>query len=319
MLEILVVPACFLGAGLLGYRLGTPPRVAGGLVAVGCCHLLAFLGGNQALAASGKEADWIHLVSQWLFLGGFVALVWLAATYPTQRPSSRLLAVAAAIGVSGPLLAAMSGPTPALLDDTRELGPVVSVLPAAVAPGAAASLLLLPLLAVATFAVRYVQAEAVDRSAMRWPIAGVTLVAALVLAGTLLGPEHQGAVTALFLVGAPVLPLALAFGPVARNLDTLSSDLAQTRDRLARSVRPDPPPGILARLSPRELTVLKAMAEGMANPTIARTMHLSLSSVEKHATSIFRKLGIPEGPDVHRRVSAVVAYRDAVDGAPSDQ
>ena len=57
------------------------------------------------------------------------------------------------------------------------------------------------------------------------------------------------------------------------------------------------------------------MAAGMANPVIARTMHLSLSSVEKHATSIFRKLRVDEGPDVHRRVAAVVAYRDALDAA----
>lgn len=63
------------------------------------------------------------------------------------------------------------------------------------------------------------------------------------------------------------------------------------------------------------MTVLESMAEGMANPVIARSMHLSLSSVEKHVTSIFRKLEVPEGPAVHRRVAAVVAYRDAIDTA----
>ena len=319
VLEILVVPTCFLGAGFLGYRLGTPPRVAGGLVAVGGCHLLAFLGAHQALSASGDEVAWIHVASQWLFLGGFVALVWLAAAYPTQRPSFALVALASAVGFVGPTLAALSGPTPAMLDDTRELGPVLDLLPPVVAQVAPASLLLLPLLAVATFVVRYRRADAEDRYAMRWPLAGAALIAALVAAGTLLGADHQGAVTALFLLGAPVLPLALAFGPVARHLDTLSLDLAQARERLAHWTRPEAQPGVLAQLSQRELTVLKAMAEGMANPTIARAMHLSLSSVEKHATSIFRKLGIPEGPDIHRRVSAVVAYRNAIDDAPSDQ
>lgn len=313
-----MVPACFLGAGLIGYRLGTPHRVAGGLVAVGCSHLLAFLGANQALAASGPAADWIHLSSQWLFLGGFVALVWLAATYPTQRVSMRLVTVAGGLAVAGPGLAAMSGPTPALLDDNRELGPISSVLPEGLADIGAAPLLLLPLLAVVTFVVRYRGADADDRAAMRWPIAGLALIAALVLAGTLLGPDHQGAVTALFLLGAPAFPLALAFGPVIRRLDALASELAEVRNRLAHRTRPEAPPGALARLSPRELTVLEAMAEGMANPVIARTMHLSLSSVEKHATSLFRKLEIPDGPEVHRRVAAVVAYRDALDGAGSD-
>ena len=57
------------------------------------------------------------------------------------------------------------------------------------------------------------------------------------------------------------------------------------------------------------------MAKGIANPVIAKSMHLSLSSVEKHATSIFRKLEVPDGPEAHRRVAAVVAYRDAIEAA----
>ncbi|MGA8846829.1 MAG: LuxR C-terminal-related transcriptional regulator [Nocardioides sp.] len=311
MLEILVIPACFLGAALIGYRLGTPPRVAGGLAAVGCTHLLAFLGADQALSAGGVAADWIHLVSQWLFSTGFAAFVWLAATYPTQRPSTRLVAVAAALAVAGPALAAISGPTPSILDDQRELGPILHVLPASAASIVAVPLMLLPVLAVITFVARYRRATAHDRAAMRWPIAGLAFIAVLVIAGTTLGSERQGVVTALFLLGAPAFPLALAFGPVLRRLDGLSAELADTRERVR--TRPAVPPGLLGRLSPREVTVLESMAEGMANPVIAKTMHLSLSSVEKHATSIFRKLEIPEGPAVHRRVAAVVAYRDAIE------
>lgn len=313
MLEILVVPACFLGAALIGYRLGTPPRVAGGLAAVGCAHLLAFLGANQALSASGATADWIHLVSQCLFFAGFAAFVWLAAAYPTQRPSSRLIAVAAALTVAGPLLAAITGPTPSILDDQRELGPILHLLPSSTASIVAAPLLLLPVLAVITFVVRYRRATADDRVAMRWPIVGLAFIAVLVIAGTTLGSERQRVVTALFLLGAPVFPLALAFGPVLRRLDGLSAELADIRERVR--TRPAVPPGLLAQLSPREVTVLESMAEGMANPVIAKSMHLSLSSVEKHATSIFRKLEIPEGPAVHRRVAAVVAYRDAIEAA----
>lgn len=306
-----MIPACFLGAALIGYRLGTPPRVAGGLAAVGCTHLLAFLGADQALSAGGVAADWIHLVSQWLFSTGFAAFVWLAATYPTQRPSTRLVAVAAALAVAGPALAAISGPTPSILDDQRELGPILHVLPASAASIVAVPLMLLPVLAVITFVARYRRATAHDRAAMRWPIAGLAFIAVLVIAGTTLGSERQGVVTALFLLGAPAFPLALAFGPVLRRLDGLSAELADTRERVR--TRPAVPPGLLGRLSPREVTVLESMAEGMANPVIAKTMHLSLSSVEKHATSIFRKLEIPEGPAVHRRVAAVVAYRDAIE------
>ncbi len=173
--------------------------------------------------------------------------------------------------------------------------------------------MLLPALAVITFVVRYRRATADDRVAMRWPIAGLAVIAVLVVAGTTLGSDRQGMVTALFLLGAPAFPLALAFGPVLRRLDGLSGELADFRER-ART-RPPVRSGAMAQLSPREMTVLESMAEGMANPVIAKSMHLSLSSVEKHATSIFRKLEIPEGPDVHRRVAAVVAYRDAIEKA----
>jgi DNA-binding CsgD family transcriptional regulator len=313
VLETFVVPACFLAAGLIGYRLGTPSRVAGGLAALGCAHLLAVLGADQALAAQGAVADCIHLSSQLLFVGGFVALVWLAASYPDKKPDVKLIAAAAVLGAAGPLLAAVSGPTPAVLDDARSLGPVVQLLPAGTAKLAVAPLMLLPLLAVVTFIVRYRRAEAHDRAAMRWPIAGLGLIAALVVAGNLLDSEQQSVVTALFLLGAPVFPLAVAFGPVIRHVDLLSNELGELRGRLGGHVRPDPPPSVLTRFTPRELTVLQAMAEGMSNPEIARTLHLSLSSVEKHATSIFRKLEITDAAETHRRVSAVVAYRDALD------
>ncbi len=311
MLETFVVPACFLAAGLIGYRLGTPSRVAGGLVALGCAHLLAVLGAGQALAAQGAVADWIHLGSQLLFVGGFVALVWLAASYPDKKPDVKLIAAAAVLGAAGPLLAAVSGPTPAVLDDARSLGPVVQLLPAGIANLAVAPLMLLPVLAVGTFVVRYRRAEAHDRAAMRWPIGGLAVIAALVVAGNLLGADQQSVVTALFLLGAPVFPLAVAFGPVIRHIDLLSNELAELRP--GRYVRADPPPDVLTRFTPRELTVLQAMSEGMSNPEIARTLHLSLSSVEKHATSIFRKLDVTDAAETHRRVSAVVAYRDALD------
>lgn len=313
MLEILIVPVCFLGAGLIGYRLGTPARVVGGLVAVGCAHLLAFLAAGQALAAEGAIASWIHLASQTLFVGGFVAFVWLAAVYPDQPPSTKLIGSAAVLAAAGPLLAAISGPTPAILNDVRKLGPVVQLLPERAASLTTAPFMLLPLLAVVTFVVRYRRAEVDDRAAMRWPIAGLGIIAALVVAGTLLNAKQQGVVTALFLLGAPVFPLALAFGPVMRHINSLSGELAEIRNRMGLRVRPGAPPGVLARLTPRELTVLKAMAEGMSNPLIAKSLYLSLSSVEKHATSIFRKFEIADTPATHRRVAAVVTYRDALD------
>ena len=48
--------------------------------------------------------------------------------------------------------------------------------------------------------------------------------------------------------------------------------------------------------------------EGRTNAAIARTLHLSASSIDKHINSIFSKLGLREEPDLHHRVRAVLTY-----------
>jgi len=64
----------------------------------------------------------------------------------------------------------------------------------------------------------------------------------------------------------------------------------------------------LSELSPRELDVLREMAQGKTNGAIARDLALSESSVEKHVYTIFSKLGLTEEPQVHRRVAAVLTF-----------
>jgi DNA-binding NarL/FixJ family response regulator len=51
------------------------------------------------------------------------------------------------------------------------------------------------------------------------------------------------------------------------------------------------------------------MAQGKTNAGIERALLLSSSTVEKHVSSIFDKLGFAEEP-VHRRVAAVLAFLD---------
>ncbi|MFI2074117.1 response regulator [Streptomyces triculaminicus] len=64
----------------------------------------------------------------------------------------------------------------------------------------------------------------------------------------------------------------------------------------------------LAALTRRELDVLRHMAEGKTNRAIAQALVLSESTIEKHVNSTFAKLGLAEEPQLHRRVSAVLAY-----------
>jgi DNA-binding NarL/FixJ family response regulator len=68
-------------------------------------------------------------------------------------------------------------------------------------------------------------------------------------------------------------------------------------------------------LTPRERDVLALMAEGRTNRAIARMLWVTPGAVEKHVRSIFRKLDLPETPDDHRRVQAVMRYLAPCDGA----
>ncbi|ALG12125.1 response regulator transcription factor [Kibdelosporangium phytohabitans] len=63
----------------------------------------------------------------------------------------------------------------------------------------------------------------------------------------------------------------------------------------------------LATLTPRELDILREMAQGKTNAGIEQAVHLSASTVEKHVNSIFNELELAEQP-VHRRVAAVLAF-----------
>ena len=51
----------------------------------------------------------------------------------------------------------------------------------------------------------------------------------------------------------------------------------------------------IAALTPRETDVLREMAQGKTNAGIEQALHLSASSVEKHVSSIFDKLGVTRG------------------------
>lgn len=70
--------------------------------------------------------------------------------------------------------------------------------------------------------------------------------------------------------------------------------------------------GVVGGLGSRELDVLRLMAEGRANRSIAEELFVSVKAVEKHVASLFVKLGIPADATMHhRRVLAVLTYLQA--------
>ncbi|MFE4393938.1 MULTISPECIES: response regulator transcription factor [Streptomycetaceae] len=79
------------------------------------------------------------------------------------------------------------------------------------------------------------------------------------------------------------------------------------RQLVVRTTRTDP----LARLTPRERSVLEALAQGWTNAAIAQRLHVSMSAVEKNLNAVFDKLDLPRTTDYNRRILAVLHYLGA--------
>jgi DNA-binding NarL/FixJ family response regulator len=78
-------------------------------------------------------------------------------------------------------------------------------------------------------------------------------------------------------------------------------------DQLLVRHRTDP----IDRLTPRELAVLRLMAQGRSNTGITEALKVSHSAVEKYVSSIFVKLDLPPTETDHRRVLAVLRFMGA--------
>jgi DNA-binding NarL/FixJ family response regulator len=88
----------------------------------------------------------------------------------------------------------------------------------------------------------------------------------------------------------------VAAGGTALDPEVVTELLARRRD------------SPLDSLTPREREVLKLMAEGHDNTTIATTLVITERSVSKHIGNVFGKLGLPPSESGHRRVVAVLTY-----------
>ena len=99
-------------------------------------------------------------------------------------------------------------------------------------------------------------------------------------------------------------PLVRAIRAVAQGGSVIDPKVVE--GLVAESARGAASP--LSQLTPRERTVLRLMAEGQNNASIATELVMTERSVEKVIHSIFLKLGLTWEPAVHKRVKAVIMY-----------
>lgn len=79
--------------------------------------------------------------------------------------------------------------------------------------------------------------------------------------------------------------------------EVVSTALAARRERRA-----------VDSLTPRRLDVLTLMAQGYSNGRIARELFVTEAAVARNISLIFETLDLPQDPDIHRRVLAVIEY-----------
>ena len=102
-------------------------------------------------------------------------------------------------------------------------------------------------------------------------------------------------------------PLVAAIEAVAAGQSVIDAKLVELL--IGAKARQDKSP--LAQLTPRELEVLAAIAEGKSNAAIADALVLSKRAVEKHVYAIFLKLNLSHAPDtddVSPRVKAALLF-----------
>ena len=144
---------------------------------------------------------------------------------------------------------------------------------------------------------------------VRWPRTGVLVLSEHVertLTADLLAEGTEGIG---YLLPQRVQDLD-GFGASVRRVGDGGSAMDPTVVSLL--LRKDKRDSALDRLTPREVEVLRLIAEGRSNHGIGEQLFLTARGVEKHTANIYSKLDIPAGAVDHRRVHAAVAYlRDA--------
>ncbi len=87
--------------------------------------------------------------------------------------------------------------------------------------------------------------------------------------------------------------LVNAVRAVARGETWLSPGIArQIVERATHAARPAKPAANEAGLTPREIEVLRLLAQGLDNPAIAQRLVLTTRTVQNHVSAIYDKIGV---------------------------
>jgi DNA-binding NarL/FixJ family response regulator len=104
--------------------------------------------------------------------------------------------------------------------------------------------------------------------------------------------NKKGGVNVTLTLKPETVEFLKATGSMGKTVDKiveLVKQICGLRDGLLRAL---PSPETFVRLAPRELEVLKLMAEGKEDPEIAATLCLSVNTVKSHGRSFRHKLAV---------------------------
>jgi len=123
----------------------------------------------------------------------------------------------------------------------------------------------------------------------RLPRASLNTIPTVILTGDVFEPsDYRTSVRARLPSHATAAELLAAIAAAAQNLVVLTQ--SQADSLFAHPTVPQPPANLVEELTPRELQVLRDVAEGLANKEIAEHLHISEHTAKFHVASILGKL-----------------------------